>query len=438
MTWVIGDEKLTSNQISLKEVALHEIGHALGLSHQKCKFPKEIYPREVCEEEYLETTYGCQICDTDPNGEVTSIMSEGTNISFDTRISCGSISPYDISEIRDLYDVGEPQCADDDADGSPNFLDCKPYHGMIFPGANEICGDGIDQDCDGSDMPCSTSNNYQPHVFSANFGDGYYAEIYVIDIDKNATSITVTGPGISGGMDLVYYQPHLRWWHTETPFLDTFVTTDPKIYNFDVFDSEGVHSFQRTITGYVSEFAINLLPTGIVTDPIVFSWTGISGATMYNIELSGENGQFWSRRNISPDTTNIVYDGPTLVEGVVYNYSIISIIETGGETNRSFAGDSFFYGFILDPQVTSTSGVRGADTLSQPGWGFTPNGIAELHFRRPDGSLSPLTTEQIKSDGTYDHNWPIPTDAPAGTYQYWSRDLDSGLYSSEVNYEIKP
>lgn len=89
----------------------------------------------------------------------------------------------------------------------------------------------------------------------------------------------------------------------------------------------------------------------------------------------------------------------------------------------------------IDPQVTSTSGPRDS-TLSQPGTGFTPGGTAELHFRRPDGSLSPTTTEMVSNEGTYSHYWTVPDDAQIGMYQYWAVDLSSGLVSSEVDYWV--
>jgi len=89
----------------------------------------------------------------------------------------------------------------------------------------------------------------------------------------------------------------------------------------------------------------------------------------------------------------------------------------------------------VQPYVSSTSGQIG-DTLDQPGWGFTPGGIAELHFRRPDGSLSPITTEIIQSDGTYNHSWTVTSDAQIGEYQYWSIDLSTGISSPEVSYWI--
>ncbi len=44
---------------------------------------------------------------------------------------------------------------DYDRDGyTENQGDCNDYNYSIRPGAAEVCGDNIDQDCDGKDLAC--------------------------------------------------------------------------------------------------------------------------------------------------------------------------------------------------------------------------------------------------------------------------------------------
>ena len=46
---------------------------------------------------------------------------------------------------------------DNDGDGFPDIIDCDDNDSSIYPGAPDPVGDGIDQDCDGSDgavSPC--------------------------------------------------------------------------------------------------------------------------------------------------------------------------------------------------------------------------------------------------------------------------------------------
>ena len=74
----------------------------------------------------------------------------------------GTFLDTDSDGVCDALDIcpGGDDGLDSDVDGVPDFCDCDPLDGTVFPGATEICGNGIDDDCDGpidcADPDCAT------------------------------------------------------------------------------------------------------------------------------------------------------------------------------------------------------------------------------------------------------------------------------------------
>ncbi len=76
-------------------------------------------------------------------------------------------TPYDV-ELRQRLKPKPVAELDLDGDGfTPLQGDCNDSNKAVYPSAEEICGDGIDQDCNGTDLACATIDAD---------GDGYTVE----------------------------------------------------------------------------------------------------------------------------------------------------------------------------------------------------------------------------------------------------------------------
>lgn len=89
--------------------------------------------------------------------------------------------------------------ADADNDGYAADVDCDDDNASVYPGAAEICGDGIDQDCNGGDLACSGGTDADQ--------DGYTTETDCNDSDAaiHPGAAEVCGDGIDqdcSGSDL--------------------------------------------------------------------------------------------------------------------------------------------------------------------------------------------------------------------------------------------
>ena len=104
-----------------------------------------------------------------------------------------------------IVDIPIPECVDKDGDGygvgpgCPEPKDCDDDNPNIYPGAREICGNGIDESCSGQDLPC-------PPDCVDNDKDGYFAKKDTCpephDCDDNNPNIYPGAPEICGnGID---------------------------------------------------------------------------------------------------------------------------------------------------------------------------------------------------------------------------------------------
>ena len=125
------------------------------------------------------TLVDCNDNDINIHPGATEICNDGKDNDCNGYIDC--------NDSHCLNNAACKTCTDSDKDGyylqswCGTLVDCNDNDINIHPGATEICGDGIDQDCDGSDKQCSGP---KPGYWSGNFDGGRDISFTVSD-DSN-------------------------------------------------------------------------------------------------------------------------------------------------------------------------------------------------------------------------------------------------------------
>jgi hypothetical protein len=183
-----------------------------------------------------------------------------------------------------------------------------------------------------------------PSASLQHWSSGYYVPLEYNDSSQPATSVSVTGPGITGFLSLAYDADRGSWnsWVlSQTPFLGT---TDPiglpYTYTFTITDGTGTWTANSTVSCFQEHFATNLSPTGTVSGSITFSWTGIGdSAAEYQVQLSGPSGdRIWDSSDVPG--TSVAYTGPALTSGTTYYYDVV-VTQSSTCDEESFAQGSF-------------------------------------------------------------------------------------------------
>jgi CxxC motif-containing protein (DUF1111 family) len=120
--------------------------------------------------------------------------------------SAGNQWGYSIWEME-VYGVGQ----DSDGDGFDTSLDCDDSNAAVFPGAAEVCGNGIDDDCDGevddADVCALTTLGTNYCVAAANSVSSGGAQIQASGSSEvGANNLVLTaGPFAPGEFGLFYH-----------------------------------------------------------------------------------------------------------------------------------------------------------------------------------------------------------------------------------------
>ena len=178
-------------------------------------------------------------------------------------------------------------------------------------------------------------------AMSVKEGNQYYkACLFVYDETQQYTSVTVTGPYITGSLSLPYDTANKVWGgrYLGCFFLDSTTPPTPLAYAFTLNSSSGTTYITDNIESFVEPFATNLSPsTGqTVSAPPTFSWTGVGSGYKYAVEVFSSGNKIWEDWELT--TTSVPYAGPPLTSGGTYNYNVY-VKDTYG--NISVAGTWF-------------------------------------------------------------------------------------------------
>lgn len=256
---------------------------------------------------------------------------------------CGNGIDEDCNNSNDICppDPVDPRDVDDDGDRyTENQGDCNDANSNIHPGVSEICNDGIDNDCD-ADIDCSDSGCTPGTPISVAASDGIYQDRILISWNAalNAQGYDVyrdTSSNIDRASRIA------STGSTQLTVEDNDATPGQVYYYWIrsriLCNGEYVLSdFSQYNTGYCGTNLTPRPPTrvsasdGDYADRIVISWDDVPEAEGYTYYCSTTNNNADSLRRGESQSSQYPFEDSSVTPGQAYYYWVRSRVYLHGE-----------------------------------------------------------------------------------------------------------
>lgn len=277
----------------------------------------------------------------------------------------GGLSHTDTVKITVAAGGSDPADVDDDGDGyTENQGDCNDANNKIHPGATETCGDGIDQDCNGSDLACSNTPAAPTNVKAT---DGTVSG-----------KVQVTWNAVTGATSYDVYRANMPAWAGGVP---TRIATSVTGTTYDDASAVGGNQYYYWVkaknanggSGY-SMFdpgywgAANVPPVapvnaaatdGTVSGMVTVTWSAVPNALVYEI-YRADYPAYLRGSNIKTigTSTTTSYNDTTVVNGNQYYYWVKARNSWGVSGYSKF--DAGYIG-TSSPLLPAPTGVAASD-----------------------------------------------------------------------------